>query len=67
MKEFVQSGQRGKLHCNKFSQWVDAGAAECTQPDEYCECRERCGIYFLMTERMRSVNKKTKEEHDASL
>ncbi len=65
MKEFAQSVQREKLHCNKFDQWVDAGAAECTQPDDYCDFRERCGIYFLMTERTRTVNKEAKEERDA--
>ena len=67
MKEFAQSVQRGKLHCNTFDQWVEAGAAECTQPDDYCEFRERCGIYFLMTERTKGVNKKAKEKQDASV
>jgi hypothetical protein len=67
MKEFATQVQRGKLHCNKFDQWVAAAAAECARPDDYCEFRERCGIYVLMTERTKGVNKKVKEEHNASL
>ncbi len=62
MKELAPSVQGGKLHCNKFDQWVDTGAAECIRPEDYCEFRERCGIYFLMTERTKGVNKKVKEE-----
>lgn len=59
--------QSGKLHCHKFDCWVDAGDAVCTRPGDYCEFSERCGIYFLMNERTRTVNKKAKEERDASL
>jgi hypothetical protein len=62
-----QSPEKGKLHCHKFDRWVDAQDAMCIQPDDYCDARERCAIYFLMTERMRSVKRRTKEERDASL
>jgi hypothetical protein len=61
------SPEEGKLHCHKFDRWVDAGDAVCSQPDDYCDARERCAIYFLMIERVRSVKKRTKEERDASL
>ena len=51
----------------RFDRWVDGENATCTQPDEYCDFRDRCGIYFLMTERNRGANKRAKEEQDASL
>lgn len=61
------SSREGRLYCRKFDRWLDEEDAECTQPEDYCEFRERCGIYFLMTERTRSVKKRTKEEQDASV
>ena len=67
MIERMASKRHGQLYCNKFDRWVDEEDATCTQPDEYCEFRERCGINFLMTERSRGVDKRTKEERDASL
>ena len=65
--ESIASSPKAKLHCKKFDRWVDEEDAECTKPDDYCEFRERCGIYFLMTERDREVKKKTKGERDASV
>jgi hypothetical protein len=67
MMEPIASSHKVKLHCQKFDRWVDGEDAACTDTDDYCEFRERCGIYFLMTERMGSTNKKAKEERDASL
>jgi hypothetical protein len=67
MRGPAASSGGGSLYCRKFDRWVDEEDAECTRPDDYCEFRERCGIYFLMTERNRSANKKAKEERDASL
>jgi hypothetical protein len=67
MRRSTASSEAVKLHCHKFDLWVDEGDAECTRPDDYCEFRERCGIYFLVTERTRDVKKKAKEEQDASL
>ena len=61
------STRQGMLYCHKFDRWVDEEDATCTRPDEYCDFRERCGIYFLMTERSRGVDKRTKEERDASV
>ena len=63
----MASKRRGRLYCNKFDIWVDEEDATCTRPDEYCEFRDRCGIYFLMTERMRDENKRAQEERDASV
>jgi len=65
--ELTAPSHKVKLHCQKFDRWVDGEDATCTKPDDYCEFRERCGIYFLMTERMRGVNKRAKEERDASV
>lgn len=56
-----------KLHCKKFDQWVDEEEATCTKPDDYCEFRERCAIYFLMTERDREMKKNAKEKQHASV
>jgi len=67
MTKPVASSRQGMLYCNKFDRWVDEEDATCTQPDEYCEFRERCGIYFLMSERTRDANKRAKEERDASV
>jgi hypothetical protein len=67
MTESSASTRHGRLYCNKFDRWVDEEDATCTQPDDYCEFRDRCGIYFLMTERTRGVNKRAKEERDASV
>ena len=63
----ASAGRQGRLYCNTFDRWVDEEDATCTQPDDYCEFRERCGIYFLMTERDRDVKKRVQEERDASL
>jgi len=65
--ESIASAHKAKLHCKKFDRWVDAEDAQCTKPDDYCEFRERCGIYFLMTEREREVKKRAQEERDASV
>jgi hypothetical protein len=62
MTESTASSQTVKLHCKKFDRWVDEEDAKCTKPDDYCEFRERCGIYFLMTEGDREVKKKAKGE-----
>ena len=59
------STRHGRLYCNKFDRWVDEEDATCTRPDDYCEFRDRCGIYFLMIERNRSANRRAKEERDA--
>lgn len=67
MREPVTSAHKGKLLCRKFDRGVDEGDATCTQSDDYCEFRERCGIYFLMIERNKGLNKRAKEERDASL
>ena len=67
MTESSASPRHGRLYCNKFDRWVDEEDATCTQPDDYCDVRDRCGIYFLMTERNRDANKRAKEERDASL
>jgi len=56
------SSEAVKLHCHKFDRWVDGEDATCSNPDDYCEFRERCGIFFLMAERDRGVKKKAKEE-----
>jgi hypothetical protein len=61
------STRQGRLYCNKFDRWVDEEDATCTRPDDYCDFRDRCGIYFLMNERNRGANKRAKEERDASL
>jgi hypothetical protein len=62
MMESSASSPKAKLHCKKFDRWVDGEEAECTKPDDYCEFRERCGIYFLMTERDREVKQNAKGE-----
>ena len=67
MTESSASTHQGRLYCNTFDRWVDEEDATCTQPDDYCDFRDRCGIYFLMTERNRSANRRAKEERDASL
>jgi hypothetical protein len=67
MREPATSAQRGKLHCHKFDCWVEAQDAACTQPEDYCDVRERCGIYFLMTERDGSKKQRKKEGKDASV
>ena len=67
MTESMASTSHGRLYCNKFDRWVDEEGATCTQPDDYCEFRDRCGIYFLMTERIREENKRAQEERDASV
>ena len=67
MMERMASKRHGQLHCNKFDRWVDEKDATCTQPDDYCDVRDRCGIYFLMVERMRGENKRAREERDASV
>jgi hypothetical protein len=61
------SKRKGRLYCNKFDRWVDEEDATCTRPDDYCEFRDRCGIYFLMSERIRSANKRIRKERDASV
>ena len=61
------SSRKVKLHCKKFDRWVDAEDAQCTKPDDYCEFRERCGIYFLVTERDREMKKNAKGEEHASV
>lgn len=66
MERTSTSGE-GKLHCHKFDRWVAEPDAACTQPEEYCDLRERCGIFFLMTERDRSKKQRRKEGKDASL
>jgi hypothetical protein len=63
--ERTQSSEEGKLHCHKFDLWVAAHDAACTQPEDYCDVRERCGIYFLMTEREGSKKQRKKEGKDA--
>lgn len=65
--EAVASSHKAKLHCKKFDCWVDTEDAQCTKSDDYCEFRERCSIYFLMTEQEREVKKRAKEERDASV
>lgn len=67
MTKSMASKRHGQLHCKKFDRWVDEENAICSNPDDYCEFRERCGIYFLMTERMRDENKRAQEERDASV
>ena len=67
MTESSASTRHGQLYCNKFDRWVNEEDATCTQPDDYCEFRDRCGIYFLMTERIRDENKRAQEERDASV
>ena len=62
MTRAAASSHKGELLCHKFDCWVDVEDATCTRPEEYCEFRERCGIYFLMTERTRGANKRAKEE-----
>jgi hypothetical protein len=59
--ESVTSAKAGRLHCHKFDRWLDVGDAACAQPDDYCEQRERCGIYFLMSELNGSKKKRKKE------
>jgi hypothetical protein len=59
--------QTGRLHCHKFDRWVAVEDAACIRPEDYCERREQCGIYFLMTERKRAEKKRDKEERDASV
>ena len=60
--ESIAASPKATLHCKKFDRWVDEENVECTKPDDYCEFRERCGIYFLMTEREREMKKKAKGE-----
>jgi hypothetical protein len=67
MTESRVSKRHGQLHCKKFDRWVDEEDAICSNPDDYFEFRERCGIYFLMTERMRDENKRAQEERNASV
>jgi hypothetical protein len=67
MRKPTAFSQAAKLHCKKFDRWVGEDDAQCTKPEDYCEFRERCGIYFLMTERDREMKKKVKEERNASL
>jgi hypothetical protein len=67
MTRAAASLRQGRLYCTKFDRWVDEEDATCTRPDDYCEFRERCGIYFLMTERKRGANKRAQEEQDASV
>jgi hypothetical protein len=63
----MASKRHGQLYCKKFDRWVDEEDAQCTKLEDYCEFRERCGIYFLMTERDREANKRAKEERNASV
>jgi len=58
---------RGVLKCKKLGIEMEYDEAMCPRPDEYCENRERCGIYFLMQERMREKKKEKEVRKDASL
>ncbi|RLA86971.1 MAG: hypothetical protein DRG40_01590 [Deltaproteobacteria bacterium] len=57
---------KGVLKCKKFGIEMEYDEAMCPRPDEYCEYRDRCGIYFLTQERMHEKKKKEVRE-DASL
>jgi hypothetical protein len=65
MTESRASKRHGQLHCKKFGRGVKEEDAICSKPDDYCEFRERCGIFFLMTERMRDENNRAQEDKDA--
>ena len=65
--ESTAPAQAGRLHCQKFDCWADVEDAACTRPDDYCDVRERCGIYFLMTERNARKNERKKEGENASV
>jgi hypothetical protein len=65
--EAMTSVQAGKLHCHKLDRWLDVEDVACARPEDYCELRERCGIYFLMIERDGSKKQKNREGTDASV
>jgi hypothetical protein len=50
--------RKGKLHCYKFDRWMDIKDAICPRPEDYCDKREKCAVYFLMTENIGTIKKK---------
>jgi len=51
---------KGFLKCKKFGKEMSYQEAECPRPDEYCDNRDKCAIWFL-TEEMKHERKVRKE------
>lgn len=57
---------KGFLKCKKFAKEFHYEEAECPRPEEYCDNREKCAVWFLTKER-RHERKARKEVMEDAL
>jgi len=50
-----------KLICDKFKESMDSESAECRHPNDYCQVRTSCMIYFMEKERKREQTREAKK------
>lgn len=52
-----------KLKCKKWNREMDYEEAECPKPEDYCDNRTRCAVWFLTEEK----KKQKKEGENAAV
>lgn len=50
-----------RLKCKKTKKEMEYEEAECPNPENYCENRNRCGIWFLREERRKKSKREAKD------
>jgi hypothetical protein len=49
------------LVCDKYKESMESEVAQCRHPNDYCQSRESCMVWFVEKERKREVGLETKK------